>query len=209
MEGALSPRRATSPAARNDQRRARIVAALRECMLARGFAATSLSDIARAAGMTPSHLLYYFKGKNAILNAYWETTSASLLARLHEIDAEPIERRLDLLADAFFSGVVATQADMGIVLEFFGLAVHDKDLYRTKANFDREIKRWLEDLLAQCPRPLGSFLSVATEAAYALLMGLCTAGYFDERLGFQQARGAFLLSLRGVAGFEDPPGTRA
>jgi AcrR family transcriptional regulator len=209
VEGALEPRRAPGPVARNDQRRARIIAALRECMLARGYAATSLSDIARSAGMTPSHLLYYFKGKDAILNAYWETTAAGLLERLRAIEPEPIERRLELLADAFFSGVIGTQADIGIVLEFFGLAVHDKDLYRTKARFDREIKVWLARLIAQSPRPLGALVDAAAEAVYALLMGLCTAAYFDERLGSPQARAIFLMSLRQIAGFDPPLSMRA
>lgn len=207
MEGPLGPRGSSGPVARNDQRRERIVAALRECMVERGFAATSLSDIARKAGMTSSHLLYYFKGKNAILNAYWEITAAALLERLHEIESEPIERRLELLADAFFSGVVATQVDVGIVLEFFGLAVHDKDLYSTKAGFDREMKTWLAALLSTCPRPLGPFVDAAAEATYSLLIGLCTAAYFDARLGFPEARGIFLMSLRAVAGFDEPPGT--
>ncbi len=177
-------------------------------MLERGYAATSLSDIARKAGMTPSHLLYYFQGKSEILNAYWEATAAIVLERLREIESEPIERRLDLLGDTFFSGVVATHADVGVVLEFFGLAVHDKDLYRTKADFDREIKIWLAKLLSQCPRPLGALLDAAAEAAYSLLVGLCTAAYFDERLGFPEARAIFLMSLRGVAGFEEPPVTQ-
>jgi AcrR family transcriptional regulator len=209
VEGALDPRRAPGPVARNDQRRARIIAALRDCMLARGYAATSLSDIARSAGMTPSHLLYYFKGKDAILNAYWEATAAALLERLRAIEPEPIEHRLELLADAFFSGVIGTQADIGIVLEFFGLAVHDKDLYRTKALFDREIKVWLARLIAQSPRPLGALVDAAAEAVYALLMGLCTAAYFDERLGSPQARAIFLMSLRQIAGFDPPLAMRA
>jgi AcrR family transcriptional regulator len=204
VEGALDPRRAPAPVARNDERRARIIAALRECMLARGYAATSLSDIARAAGITPSHLRYYFNGKEAILNAYWEATSAAVLARLQAIESEPLEPRLERLADAFFSGVIATQADVGIMLEFFGLAVHDKDLHRTKARFDREIKLWLARLIAQSPRPPGALADAAAEAVYALLIGLCTAAYFDERLGTPQARAIFLLSLRQIAGFDEP-----
>lgn len=194
----------TSPAARNDQRRERIVAALRACMLSRGFAATSLSDIAREAGMSPSHLLYYFKGKNAILHCYWEAVAAGLLERLREIEPAPLEQRLDLLADVFFSGVVATHKEVGIVLEIFGLAVHDKELYRTKAAFDRDIKTWIVRLLEQCPRPLDATLDAAAEAVYSLLMGLCTAAYFDERLGFPKARRIFLMSLRQVAGFDEP-----
>ena len=40
-------------------------------------------------------------------------------------------------------------------------------------------------------------------------MGLCTAAYFDERLGFPEARAIFLMSLRQIAGFDEPLAMRA
>jgi AcrR family transcriptional regulator len=207
MEGALDPRRATGAVARNDQRRARIVEALRECMLARGYAGTSLSDIARAAGMTPSHLLYYFKGKDAIVNAYWQTLAEDLLTRLRAIEPEPLERRLDLLTEIMLSGPTASWPDLGLFLELCGLAVHQKDLYQTKARFDREFKAWLAHQLEEAPRKLGPYTAMAAESSYALLMGLCTSAYFDERLGFERARAILRLTLRQVAGYEPLLGT--
>ena len=207
MEGALDPRRATGAVARNDQRRARIVQALRECMLERGYAGTSLSDIARAAGMTPSHLLYYFKGKDAIVNAYWQTLAEDLLTRLRAIEHEPLERRIDLLTEVMLSGETASWPDLGLFLELCGLAVHQKDLYQTKARFDREFKAWLAHQLEDAPRRLGPFTAMAAESAYSLLMGLCTSAYFDERLAFDRARSILRLMLRQVAGFEPLLGT--
>ena len=207
MEGALDPRRATGAVARNDQRRARIVEALRECMLARGYAGTSLSDIARAAGMTPSHLLYYFKGKDAIVTAYWETLAEDLLTRLRAIETEPLERRIDLLTEVMLSGETASWPDLGLFLELCGLAVHQKDLYQTKARFDREFKAWLAHQLDEAPRKLGPYTAMAAESSYALLMGLCTSAYFDERLGFERARAILRLTLRQVAGYEPLLGT--
>jgi AcrR family transcriptional regulator len=207
MEGALDPRRATGAVARNDQRRARIVAALRECMLARGYAGTSLSDIARAAGMTPSHLLYYFKGKDAIVNAYWQNLAEDLLERLRAIESEPLERRIDLLTEVMLSGETASWPDLGLFLELCGLAVHQKDLYQTKARFDREFKAWLAHQLDEAPRKLGPYTAMAAESTYSLLMGLCTSAYFDERLGFERARAILRLTLRQVAGYEPLLGT--
>jgi AcrR family transcriptional regulator len=209
VEGALDPRRATTAVARNDQRRERIVQALRECMLARGYAGTSLSDIARAAGMTPSHLLYYFKGKDAIVNAYWQTLAEDLLTRLRAIEHEPLERRIDLLTEVMLSGETASWPDLGLFLELCGLAVHQKDLYQTKARFDREFKAWLAQQLDAAPRKLGPYTAMAAESAYALLMGLCTSAYFDERLGFERARAILRLTLRQVAGYEPLLGTVA
>lgn len=197
-----SPRVVTSVVARNDQRRARIVEALRKCMLERGYAGTSLVDIARAAGMTPSHLLYYYKGKDAILQAYWQDTSESLLARLREIEPEPLERRIDLLTEVMLSGEKATQADLGLFLEFCGLAVHQKELYEIKCQFDREFKRWMARQFDDAPRKLAPYTKIAAETAYSLLMGLCTSAYFDERLGFERARALLRHTLRQLAGYE-------
>jgi len=207
VEGALDPRRATGAVARNDQRRARIVAALKECMLARGYAGTSLSDIARAAGMTPSHLLYYFKGKDAIVNAYWQSLAEDLLTRLRALESEPLQRRIDLLAEILLSSETASRPELGLFLELCGLAVHQKDLYQTKARFDREFKAWLTHQLEDSPRKLGPLASMAAESAYSMLMGLCTSAYFDERLGFERARAILRLTLRQVAGYEPLLGT--
>jgi AcrR family transcriptional regulator len=204
VEGALDPRRATGAVARNDQRRARIVQALRECMLARGYAATSLSDVARAAGMTPSHLLYYFKGKDAVLHAYWENKAESLLAQLRAIEPEPLERRIDRVPEILLSDDTTTKADLGLFLEFCGLSVHQKDLYHIKVRFDLELKAWFARQLAESPRKLGPFITMAAETAYSVLMGLCTSAYFDENLGFDRARGLLRFTLRQLAGYEPP-----
>ena len=48
---------------------------------------------------------------------------------------------------------------------------------------------------------------MAAESSYALLMGLCTSAYFDERLGFERARAILRLTLRQVAGYEPLLGT--
>lgn len=201
MEGTLAPRVATTAAiARNDLRRARILAALRTCMKERGYAGTSLSDIARSASMTPSHLLYYFKGKDAILCAYWENRAAELLAMLRVIEPEPLERRLDLVTELMLSD----ESDLGLFLEFCGLAVHQKDLYQIKAHFDRDFKTWLAKQLEESPRKLGGYTHLAAESAYSLLMGLCTSSYFDETFSFQKARGLLRFSLRQLAGYEPP-----
>jgi AcrR family transcriptional regulator len=201
MEGTLAPRVATTAAiARNDLRRARILAALRTCMKERGYAGTSLSDIARAAGMTPSHLLYYFKGKDAVLCAYWENRAAELLAMLRVIEPEPLERRLDLVTEVMLSD----ESDLGLFLEFCGLAVHQKDLYQIKAHFDRAFKTWLAKQLEESPRKLGAHTHMAAESAYSLLMGLCTSSYFDETFSFRKARGLLRFSLRQLAGYEPP-----
>jgi len=185
-------------------RRERIIEALCERMLARGFAATTLADVARAAHMTPSHLLYYFKGKEEILNACFEGVTAQIMSGLASLDAEPLPARLDKIAEFFFGGKLLHKSDLAITLEFFGIAVHDKTLHSTKACFDRSVKAWLAHTLADTPRAPGVGADNAAEAAYAMIVGLSTSAYFDERLGFERARALLAATLHYLAGTSVP-----
>jgi AcrR family transcriptional regulator len=184
-------------------RREVIVEALCERMLARGFAATTLADVARAAHMTPSHLLYYFKGKEEILNACFEGVTAQIMNGLAALDAEPAPERLSRVAEYFFGGKLLDKNDLAITLEFFGLAVHDKGLHQTKAHFDRMVKAWLAHTFAECPSA-GHSPANAAEAAYAMIVGLSTSAFFDERLGFARARALLEGSLHNLAGIGVP-----
>ncbi len=185
-------------------RREQIVMALCERMLARGFAATTLADVARAAHMTPSHLLYYFKGKEEILNSCFEAVTAQIMTGLAALDDVPREERLVKVADYFFGGKLLGKNDLGITLEFFGLAVHDKDLHATKAQFDRMVKGWLAHTFAAVGCAPGLSAEDAAEAAYALIVGLSTSAFFDERLGFARARSLLRDSLHSLAGTAVP-----
>lgn len=181
-------------------RRERIVAALCERMLARGFAATSLAEVARAAHMTPSHLLYYFKDKEEVLNSCFESVTAQIMEGLAALDRLAPAERLDGVADFFFGGKLLEKNDLGITLEFFGLAVHDKSLHATKAQFDRIVKGWLAHLFAACGCRPGSTPEDAAESAYATIVGLSTSSFFDERLGLPRARALLRDSLYNLAG---------
>lgn len=193
---------ATASVSRYDERRREIIRALRDCMIAKGYAATTLTDVARAAGMKPSHLFYYFKGKDAILIAFFEMAAARLLGHIRALEAEPFERRLERFADMWFLEEMRTTVELGTMLEFFGLAVHKKELHATKLAFDRELKAWIQRQLSESPRDLGEMARVSAEASYALLMGLLTAAYFDPDFGFERAHALFRHSLRQIAGLE-------
>jgi AcrR family transcriptional regulator len=56
-------------------RRGKIVTALYRCMAKKGYAATTLCDIAEEASMTSSHLLYYYPGKEAILEEFFKSVT--------------------------------------------------------------------------------------------------------------------------------------
>lgn len=189
---------APGPGSRGGKRRQDIFRALHDCVLDRGYARTTLADIARVAGMSPSHLLYYFPGKDAILEEYFADVSRRIVGRIRGFRAESPERQISLLAELFFSGRKEPKSEIGFMLECFGVAVHDKRLNGEKSELDRFCKAYLQELFEQMPGSPARARDAA-EVAYALLVGLRTAEYFDERLSSEHARRLFHAGVLNLA----------
>jgi len=180
------------------RRRDSIFMALHDCIIDQGYAKTSLADVARTAGMSPSHLLYYFPGKDAILAQYFAHVTNRIINRLESFRTETPDRQIHMLATLFFSGRGISKTEVGFMLECFGVAVHDPELRRQKTELDRYCKAYLQELFEQSPCGPAKAAESA-EVAYALLVGLRTAAYFDERLGPQRALEIFRGEMLSIA----------
>lgn len=192
---------ASATSTRGSERRSAILNALGTCVNAKGYAKTTLADIARAAGLSSSHVFYYYPGKDAILKHYFDNVAGKFLSRLSDIRQETPQRQIELLAQISFGGRGMTRANMGFMLECFGLAVNDSQLRRQKATLDREAKAYLTDLFANTPRGRTGDPRTLAELAYAQLVGLRTAVYFDEELSLQQVLTLFHASMLKLAGY--------
>jgi len=179
-------------------RRESIFMALHDCIIEKGYAATSLADVAQRAGMSPSHLLYYFPGKGAILARYFAHMAGRIIERLDSLRGDTPRQQIDLLATLFFASKGITKSEIGFMLECFGVAVHDKELQREKVELDRFCKAYLRELFEKLPGGPANPAETA-EVAYALLVGLRTAAYFDEHLSPQQALEIFRAQMLGLA----------
>ena len=188
----------TRPTARGDKRREAILQALHDCVIRNGYPKTTLAEVARTAGMSPSHLLYYFTGVDAILARYFGKVARRIIDRLEGFRDETPERRFQLLTELFFSGKGVTRSEIGFMLECFGVAVHDRQLHAEKAALDKYCKAYLKQLFEQSPHG-ASRARDSAEIAYALLVGLRTAEYFDERLGHEDARRLFHAEMLELA----------
>lgn len=189
-----------APQSRGDQRRALILAAFHDCIIENGYAKTTLRDVAKAAGISASHLLYYFPGKDSVLEHYFEEVASRIVRRIESFRAEEPLTQIELLSDLFFAGKGITRSEIGFMLECFGVAVHDKQLHKQKEKLDRYCKDYLAALFGRLPsgddRARGN-----AEIAYSLLIGLRTAAYFDRRMDLPTARRLFneeMISLAGV-----------
>lgn len=187
------------PESRGDKRRAQILSAFHDCIISKGYAKTTLRDVAQTAEMSASHLLYYFSGKDTLLEHYFDNVAQAIVERIESFRTEAAERQFELLADLFFAGKGITRDEIGFMLECFGVAVHDKQLHRDKTELDRFCKSYLQELFEQSP--CGSSRARAyAEISYAMLIGLRTAAYFDERLGLPRARRLFNEEMLNLAG---------
>ena len=131
---------------RRDERLNRILQALHDCIIEKGYARTTLKDVAQVAEMSPSHLLYYFRGKDAILDHYFQNISDRILERIDGFRHERPERQVERFADLFFAGKGITKSEIGFMLECFGVAVHHGELGRKKSELDRRCKDYLAEL---------------------------------------------------------------
>lgn len=199
--GPLTPARR----ARGEQRRHRIFRALHDCIIAKGYSNTTLADIATSADMSPSHLLYYFSGKERILEEYFAGVAEKFLERVATISEAPTSEQGELLADLWFGGEAGNRDEIGFMLECFGEAVHDGEMRRTKADFDRHCKAHLREVMVDAPSSSGMSSAEAAEIAYSLLTGLRNSVYFDEDVTVAAARRIFCETLNnlrsGSAGF--------
>jgi AcrR family transcriptional regulator len=191
MAGKMSAKSETTRSSPGSRRRARILTALHDCVISQGYAKTTLRDVAQAAGMTASHLLYYFPGKDAILLHYFKNVARLLLNRLEEFSHQPPEKQVDLLSDLFFAGKGITRSEIGFMLECFGVAVHHQTLSEEKANLDRQCKAYIRDLFEALAKKPPRDAEERAEIAYAVLIGLRTAAYFETELDLPKARRLF------------------
>lgn len=183
--------------ARSDKRRDRILRALHDCVIEKGYAKTTLADVARVAGMSSSHLLYYFRGKDAILEYYFEEMAGRLLDRIDGFRTEGTEPQIEQLAELFFAGKAMSTSEIGFMLECFGAAVHDEKLHLEKSKLDRAFKKYLEELFQQSAGATEA--RNTAEIAYSMLIGLLTVAFFDDRLDLSDARRLFRAEMLRLA----------
>ena len=185
---------------RSNQRRRKIFQSLHDCIISKGYIRTTLADVAERADMSASHLLYYFKGKEDILEQYFENVSVRFLQRIGEFGTEMPDRQIELLGDFWFRGETGTKMEIGFMLECFGVAVHDNALKVTKAEFDLRCKEHLSKIFANAPALLAPNPKDAAEVAYSLMIGLRSAIYFDDNIDLEDAYRLFINTLRRMCG---------
>ncbi len=183
-----------------EERHRSIFRALYNCIRKKGFTRSSLTDIALEAGMSPSHIRYYFDGKNSILESYLEQTCEQILAQIRAIDVSDPLHWFEDFTEFFVGNPWITPARMSVMVEIFGISVHDAELRQIKARYDQEIRQILERFFEQvgCKRSLGP--ADAAEITQAIESGLKYTVVFKEEFDHVHAREVFVKAVRELTG---------
>ena len=152
--------------------------------------------------MSPSHLLYYFNGKEDILEQYFEAVSVRFLRTIDEFTDAPAREQILKLADFWFKSETSTMTEIGFMLECFGAAVHDDVLKVTKGEFDVRCKERLTAIFSMAPRLILRPPKDAAEIAYSMMIGLRSAVYFDHDMKLDDAHRLFRDTLFQMCGFD-------
>lgn len=97
---------------RSTPRRDHILGAATELFLAQGFAATSMADVAEAAGIRKPSLYHHFAGKDELFLATVEAGHSDELDRLRELAASGLDHaeKLDRAIDVVYAAIVLSTA---------------------------------------------------------------------------------------------------
>ncbi len=110
--------------------RERILGAARQLFWEKGYNATSVADILKAAAVNSGSLYHFFPGKQdvllAVLGAYHTGIWEMLLRPAWEGVADPIERIFALL-DRYRRSILATECTYGCPIGSLALELHEPD----------------------------------------------------------------------------------
>jgi AcrR family transcriptional regulator len=183
-------------------RRIVIIRALWRLMLEKGYASTSLTDVAKKAGLSPSHLAYYFPTKDAIVLQLYDALQDSLLSITAHQNEPPVEQ-CHLLATYAFLEPVMDVDDRTIALELTGIAVHNRRFQRRNSEYSTKMHAYLKNLFSKTPRAFNLSAGDAALLAGSMWMGLLTNSFFYKGFDRARARALFRQSLLMLAGLSD------
>ena len=185
-------------AARRDQ----IVAAAAACFARSGYHATTMADIAEAAGVSKGTPYLYFPGKEALFAALHDEWDCGLAARVNAAVAalsESARRSPRQVLQAIASGVAAHVAEdppaCRVLMEARTLAAYEPAIAARTESADARFRDQLEGLFA-AGVAAGEWPAGTDPALQARLF---TAGLYGLMAQWHLAPGSFSLEAAAVA----------
>ncbi|ABF90393.1 transcriptional regulator, TetR family [Myxococcus xanthus DK 1622] len=192
-----------------EERRQQIVAGLLKVMSERGYERASVSEIAKAAGLSAGLVHYHFSGKQEILLTLVEQLAAQarqrVATRLERVKSPDARARVDAFVEAFLAtGDDAAPAAVASWVTISAEAIRQPEV---RAIYEQVVRADLEHLTSLVAAVVGR------RKAPALAAGLFAAvqGYFVLAAsvpGLVPAGSAASTVKRMAAGLLDPAGAK-
>ncbi len=185
-----------------ERRRAAIIDALRRSMLDKGFAGTSLTELAKRAGMSVSHFLYYFPDKETVLAELAKSFTDETLEFIGALTPRAPQDQCRELVNFFFGGRAVPPTYRNLVLQTMGVATHDPKLLARQRQQASRFRAYLRQLFRKSTGVPGMKVDDAAAIAGAVWMGLYVNSYFDPALTMPRAARLMLATMSWLGGFE-------
>ena len=178
------------------------VDAFTTCLRKRGYAKTSMADIAREAGCAPSHLFYYFESKEELLRVLFKQQCDVIVHGLENMEELDVEGKIDCIIDFLFTENNSVNTfTTGLMYEAIGISVNDPRLTKNKREMDESCKALLCNIFVGI-EPNESTRNEKAEIIYALLAGVKLNGFFDANNGLAHGREMFRKAVRVFCGLD-------
>ena len=134
-----------------DVRRAQIMAATRKVMVQRGVAMLRVADVAKAAGVSPGIVHYYFASKDDLIRETFEDNFANSVERRSTLLAQelPVDEKLELLLNTYVPQEDVTNESWHVWLELWVGALQDEGLRKLNDAAYDEWRRLIGDMIEE------------------------------------------------------------
>jgi AcrR family transcriptional regulator len=182
-----------------EMRRKEIAQGLYRCIVKRGYARTTVRDIAREANVRSGIIHHYFDSKDEILSTLTEITfdrhKESLLALLQQDQGSDPRERLRLGIDFIFLRVAGDRDLIKVFHELWNIAEHNDALNQSLKTLYRDYRTAVATLILECLD--GSRIPAARRRHLAALLVSASEGASIQ--WFIDPRGVSLPKLARLA----------
>jgi len=150
--------------------------------------------------MSLSHLRYYFQSKEEIIEFYLESLSAEILADIGAIARETPDQWLEAFVEFYVANPRLTRTSVGVVIEIFGVSVHNEALARVKTRHDTAIRQTLTEFFEWSGVAPGWTVEQAAYTVWCLEAGMKFNAAFQDDFSSDRAGAIFLAEMRRLSG---------
>ena len=130
---------------KSEDRPGKIALAMDACIREKGYAATSLTDIAIKARMSPSHIRYHFENREQILEFYLAAICEQIVSDIESIPRKTPARWIKDFTAYFIANPDLNRSTVVLMVEIFAVSAHNPKLMKIKTRYDSFICKTFTD----------------------------------------------------------------